>query len=42
MNKWVKADIFEDISGLLEYMMGTKEFSKLKKQFYSNRSSNQN
>jgi len=33
MHKWVKADIFEEISGLLEYMMGAKEFAKLKKQY---------
>jgi hypothetical protein len=38
MHKWVKPDIFEDVAGLLEYRMGEKEFAKIRKQFYSNRS----
>ena len=33
MHKWVKPDIFADVASLLEYMMGEKEFAKLKKQF---------
>ena len=33
MNKWVEPEIFESISGLLEFMMGQKNFAELKKQF---------
>ena len=35
MKKWIPPDIFEDVSGLLELMMGKKKFAELKKQFYS-------
>lgn len=34
IHKWVKPEIFEDVAGLLELMMGQDEFGKLKKQFY--------
>ncbi|BCM89889.1 hypothetical protein IAD21_01739 [Abditibacteriota bacterium] len=35
MKKWITPQIFEDIAVLLEFRIGSEEFAKLKKQFYS-------
>jgi hypothetical protein len=34
MHLWVKRDIFDDVAGLLEYMMKQDDFANVRAQFY--------